>query len=205
MRPCAFFILSIIIGIVSLPAKTVELPDDNISIDVPDAWQQSDRPGMLLFAESGPYMMQLIKSANPRNVDLNADVIQDIKNNMEALAERHGGTVNFGDEGPLTMGGAPAYVIHVAQAVGSTTTQISLYVVDANRSLYVLYLVTTGTMPDATLQGIADSFRFTSPPALPESTFARRAFKIGVALGGLLVLAIIGGAIWFFVRRSRSE
>ena len=200
----ATFLLVLTAVLPPLPAKTVTVPDETISLDLPEGWEQSDRPGMLIFAREGPYLLQVVKSPNPLNVVIDSGVVGNIKHGMQARADAAGGTITFGDEGPLNLGGAPAYVVHAAQTAGSSTAQISLYVVDANKSLYAINLVTTGSMPDSTVQGVVDSFRFTSPPTLPESTFERRAYKLGFFAGVLLVLAAVGGGIWFAVRRSRS-
>jgi hypothetical protein len=205
MKFFALFLLLSAAGLPSLSAKTVTAPDETISLTIPDDWEQADRPGMLIFAQGGPDLLQVVKSPNPHNIEIDSSVVDNIKHGMQARADKAGGTINFGDEGPLNLGGAPAYVIHATQTVGSSSAQISFYVVDANKSLYALNLVTSGPAPDSTLQGVVDSFRFTSPPALPESTFERRAYKLGILTGVLLVLAGVGGGIWFAVRRSRSS
>ena len=203
MKLTALLLFFLCLAPASLGARTVVLPNEPISLDIPDDWRDvSPPPGMLYCAAGGPYIVQVVKAPNPRNVELDAGVVDRLKNAVTGMLGRHGGTVVFGEEGPLTMGGAPAYLIHASESGGSTTAEIALYVVDANQALYMLSLITTGSMPDPKLQGIADSFAFTSPPRLPESTFARRAFKLGIIAVGLLVLGgVVGGAFLALRRR----
>jgi len=202
----ALLLLGLIAGLTSLPARTVDVPSDSISLDLPDDWVQGDSPDLLLSASApgNGSAVQLRKFSNPRNQEIDDVMVGNFKHGISDKSTQAGSTVTFGDEGPLTLGGAPAYQIQ-AQSTSSqnTTTSVHFYLVDANASFYVLLLVSNGSTWDPQLQAVADSFRFTSPPRMPVSTFERRAYKLGLLAGVLLVLAVAGLLVWrFAVRRG---
>jgi hypothetical protein len=212
MKKLFHFLLVLAAGLSSVQAKTVTLGNEGITVDIPDDWVQADpdeavsgSQGRLLLAHGGSYNVEILKTPDPRNVDLDSNIIADIKRVLQATATKHDAHMSFGDEGPLTIGGAPAYAINCTETGGLGTYQIAFYAVDANKAIYLVYLVNAGAASDNTLQTVIDSFHFLKPPSLPESTFHRRARKL-IMYGGpvAVVVAAIGAGVWYFLRRRRQ-
>ena len=192
-------------ALASLTAKTVPLAHEGITIEVPDNWMESDlslqaasaSQQRLYVAHHAPYSIEIIKMANPRNIDLDSSIMSEIKVGLQRMARKQDANVSFGDEGPVTVGGAPAYAINFTQSGVTGTFQIAFYAVDANQKIYLVFLATTESASDPKLQAVIDSLRFDKPPSLPESTLHRRARKLIVYGGpvGLVLVAVGGGRV----------
>src|SRR5476651_392065 len=134
MRALFFFLLVLAAGFASIRAKTVTLADDGITLDIPDDWVQVDSDDSstgdqkrLLLAHRGSYSVEILRTPDPRNIDLDSTIVANIKHVLQSTAQRHDARISFGDEGPLTVGGAPAYAINFTEGGALGTYQVAFY------------------------------------------------------------------------------
>jgi hypothetical protein len=94
-------------------AKTITIAGENFSIDIPDAWTQQARTDLLLFASDagGASALAIRKFPNENDEVINTAFIRDMKQGMVAEGRSIGTNVAIEAESPLTLGGAPAYLI----------------------------------------------------------------------------------------------
>jgi hypothetical protein len=185
-------------------AKTVAIAGENLSIDLPDAWTQSDKPDLLLFASDagGASAIAIRKFPNETDESIGSGFIRDMKQGMVEQGRSIGTNVAIEAESPLTLGGAPAYLIQSRMIPpNSKSIAVRTYVVDANDSFYILSLQSTEPALDAQLQAMAQSFRFTVPPRLPTDGADALGYQVGRVIGVVLVLAVA----WVLIKRVRAR
>jgi hypothetical protein len=179
-------------------AKTVTISGENFTIDLPDAWNQSARPDLLLFASDagGASAIAIRKFPNENDEVINTGFIRDMKQGMVEQGRSIGTNVAIEAESPLTLGGAPAYLIQSRMIPrDSKSIAVRTYVIDANDNFYILSLQSTEPALDAQLQAMAQSFHFTVSPRLPAGAPDALGYQIGRVIGVVLVLVVAAALI----------
>jgi hypothetical protein len=189
-----------------LAARTVPIPGENFTIDLPDDWTTDSRTGMALFAH-GPDagVLQVQKLPNPDATGINAGFVGDLKNEMAVEAKKLGATLTMTGERSLTLGGVPAYLVRSDMMLAGQTARMQSYVIATRDAVYLLALQTPDAAHDAELESIANSVHFTTAPALPDSH--ANDFAAGERGGRFAVfgLAIVAGiaVVGIALRKSR--
>jgi hypothetical protein len=79
--------------------------------------------------------------------------------------------MQFSSEGPVTLGGVPAYCLRgTADAPDTGPYYLRCYTWAGNGKLYTLTLQSNDKDADAMLPGIAESLAYQSPPAQPDAS-----------------------------------
>jgi hypothetical protein len=179
-------------------AKTITIAGENFSIDIPDAWTQQARTDLLLFASDagGASALAIRKFPNENDEVINTAFIRDMKQGMVAEGRSIGTNVAIEAESPLTLGGAPAYLIQSRMIPPhSKSIAVRTYVIDANDNFYILSLQSTEPALEPQLQAMAQSFHFTVPPRLPAGAPDALGYQIGRVIGVGLVLVVAAALI----------
>jgi len=146
------------------------MEEEKFSIDIPDTWNSTHRPGSLFSAEDADNTSGITVALFPNRTDggMQATYINQIKNSLQKQADKFGGTSTIVQEGPLTVGGAPAYLIESSTNLPQNQTVfIHHYSVFANQKVYVVALQTYDVHLNPNMDEVIKSFRFLSPPQLP--------------------------------------
>lgn len=205
----------------AVAAKTVDVPGEAASVDIPDAWTSQTQPPpansgstqsvLILSALSAEKtsLLQIEVCANPRGIMAGQpDLVGNIKDAITNQIVSHGGAVQFTSEGKVALNDVPAYLIQYTTTSSPSAKQVlgRSYEVAANGKLYLISLRTFDAASDGDLQGIANSLRFASPPVLPSPPVSHRWLKIALAAGGGVVLLVLAGVgIYYYRQRQLYE
>jgi hypothetical protein len=166
VRPLLSAVFSLILA-VDISAKPVELPADNLRIDIPDDWVVSANPGKqlsnaVLFAGDAAHTAVVIcLYPNQKNPKIDSTFLRD----MEAGMMKSEGTAIIHDE-PIELEVQHTYVIQMQTSLPhKRTIYAHCYPFAANGKLYVLTVQSFDQAKEATLQPIAKSLRFLTEPA----------------------------------------
>jgi hypothetical protein len=119
-------------------------------------------------------------------------IIAGMKKGMIAKAASQGQQTEITAEGPVTVNGVPSYVLQSKTLLpNSKIVYVRSYPIAANGKLYLLSLQTLDPANDSELQGIANSFRFSTPPDLPDASNPSAAYRAGQIAGYAVALAAI--------------
>ena len=194
-------------AVMELSAKTAQVQGENITIEVPDSWTLAKMDGSVFYATAPDNVSAITikKFPNDQGKSITPSFVAGLKKGMTDQGPKMGGTLDVTAEKSLTMGGAPAYEVQTVLTLPAKKVQMQNYVVATHDVYYLFSLQTVDPTKNDELQGLANSFRFTVPPVLPDNSLndfeagERGGRFIGYALP-LLVLAVI---IKIIVRKSR--
>jgi hypothetical protein len=199
-------------------AKTVTLEGEGASLVLPDNWEANAKPAnavstttsVILSAvnQEKSSMLQVLVCANPHGLlAAQPELVANIKDNLSNQILSHGGQVQFTDEGKLSIGDVPAYVIQYKATMASGPAMVGRnYQVAGNGKLYILALRTIDPTGDVDQQTIAGSFRFDSPPVLPVPEAPHHHLRYYLmAAAGVLVLIGLGLGYYFYRQRQLYE
>jgi hypothetical protein len=188
------------------PAKTVDIPNENATLDIPDAWTvhatpqaAGATPVQLLTALSpdtnSAVVVLVMDNAEGITAD-NASFVDGVKNGITRTTTSQGGTVQFQGSETVTLGGAPATCIQYTQTPsGRKPINCRLYEIGANGKMYSLVFQTLDATQDPAQAAIAATLKFASPPVLPTPRADDQAGKwgmiVGAFVGGLAAFATI--------------
>jgi hypothetical protein len=120
---------------------------------------------------------------------------------MAESIKSKGGTLTVDSQTPQSLNGVPCYLIQgqIALPTGKVI-HVRNYVISANDKVYGLLLETLDESTDTELLTIANSFRFLSPPQLPDPMANSLSYKIGQVTGFFIFLLAAFCTIRFFAR-----
>ena len=200
-------------GLQALEARTFQMADDKISVEVPDAWVVTSKPGELFSAARPQNESAIVILGLPNGQKQSVGdpaFISEMKKGMVQTAQLQGTKIQFVGEDQVSLNDVPAYAVQYnAVLANGTTIFVRAYAVAANGKVYVMSLQTLDTTLDYELQNIANSFQFPSPPELPVAA-RNSAYRLGWIVGTvcfvILALAAIGCAIQLLMtRRPKPE
>jgi len=197
-----FLLATFLILVGSLPianAKTVNIPQEHISFDIPDGWSELPKQGMLYAAgdDAKTSEVVILKLDNRENRVIDADYVKGVKEGMTSQADNIRATVEFSSEGPVTLNGVPTYQVQSKMTFPNLRISYQrIYPIAANGHIYALTLQSMDPGMDAEFQSIANSFKFDSSPTLPDPMRATLSYKIGQIIGTLLFLL----AAFYFIK-----
>ncbi len=200
----------------ALEAKTVELPGQAASIDLPDSWTAQPQTvvgapsvSSLILAAINPEktsMLQIQFCGNPHGLLAGQpNLVTSTKDQISNQIAARGGQVQFTSEGRIDLNTVPAYLVQYTETTKSSKQIFTrLYQVAANGKLYLITLRTVDSASDPGLQTIAGSFRFDAPPTLPSPPVSHHWLKIALVAGaGVAVLAAI--VIGILIQKRREQ
>jgi len=195
-----FALLLILIGGLQIAgAKTVNIPEEHFSFEIPDAWSELPRQGLLYAAgnDAKTSAVVILKLDNKENRVIDADYAKGVKEGMASQAENVGANVEFLSEGPVTINGVQAYQVQSKMTFrNSKVSYQRIYPIAANGKIYAVTVQSIDPDKDAELQAIANSLKFDSSPVRPDPLRATLSYKIGEVVGTLLFLL----AAYCFIR-----
>jgi len=194
--------LLLFLGMPVLEAKIYQLSDEKISLEIPDAWVITPKPGVAFSAarpQNQSTVAVLVMSNDQKQSVGDPAFISGMKKGMIETASGQGTKIEFVGEDQVSLNNVPAYnVQYNAVLANGTTIFVRAYAIAANGKIYVISLQTLDSSLDYELQNIASTFKFMSPPELPVVA-QNPAYKLGWFAGEvifvILVLATIGCAI----------
>lgn len=189
----------------ALPAKTVDIPDEKMEIQIPDSWTQTgSKEGSVFAASDGQNTSQAALFSYPNGHQDGVDepaFLNGVKEGFTNKITSQGMTLAIAKEGLVTINGVPFYSLEgTFGPAGGQTTRFHTYVTAANNRIYVLSLQSLLADPETDFQSIANSLTFQTPPTLPDpnrpKTRAEKiAYLLGKGLGVVAILAILGWLI----------
>jgi hypothetical protein len=198
-------------------AKTVDLTNEKMGLDVPDAWTVTQQPvdsyqttTVQILSALDPQKtsaVEVLVCSNPKDLMANhPGLISSVKDSISNMIVARGGQIQFTSESKIDLNGVPAYQMQytITSPSGQQVTARA-YQLAANGKLYLISMRTLRPDGAADLDGIANSIRFSTPPELPKPPVSHRRLKIALAAGAAVVGVIVLVAIIIFVRRRREE
>jgi hypothetical protein len=218
MRQLCAVMVVLLCAVSPAGARTIPLDGQGASIDVPDSWGENQVQGsaspsasaMILSVMNAEKNSMLQIQVIPNPHDLTASQSDLVANTKEAISNKiysHGGQIKFTSEGATALNSVPAYSIQYTETTGTTSDskqiQSRFYQVAANGKIYLITLRTFDASADASLQTIANSFRFDSPPVLPAPHAPEHRIRYYL-MAGAGVLLVIGLGVGFYYYRQRQ-
>jgi len=202
----AFLILSVCLP---LAAKTIDIPEEHLSIDIPNEWTSASQSGTLLSAADANNNSGITVASfpNTQNQAITPGFIAGMEKGMVEQGPKINATVEITARKPATLNGIPSYSVQSKMTFpNSKIVYVHTYPIAVNGKYYVIALRTLDADKDPELQTIANSFRFTTPPTLPDPSRNSLAYKLGQVTGFILfwgiLLAAISGLIAMVRRKS---
>lgn len=206
MKAAAVCLLLAFAGIMSAPAKTIDIPTTDAHLDLPDDWTVMNRDDIALYAFSSGTGASATISLFVNDKGQTVDQPQFVANMERVLLERakkEGATMKMLSEGSTDLNGVPADFLQAELAFpeGGVAYARS-YALAENKSILVMTLLSRDPTADASLQKIARTLRFDRPPLLPDANLWRN-YHLGWGLLAFAVIVVAGLLIlWWACRRT---
>jgi hypothetical protein len=198
------------------PAKTLDVPDQGMHLDVPDSWAPKTAQASAAFAainDRNTSALTLFVEPNLSALGLDEpDFVAGLKGNITNNLTGKGLTPNITKDGPITVNGVPFYQLEAsAELPSGHTTYLQVYVAATADHVYTLSMESVDPNSGAELEGIANSLAFSEAPKMPDPSRPKdrlerweRRIELAAMIGALPAIAVIG-AIVYFVRKRREE
>jgi hypothetical protein len=203
-------------SLATLAAKPVDLPDEKLHLDIPDAWTTNTPSDPIIFSAAdgqNTSAANLLKMPNDRGDGLDEpEFVNGIKEGFVNKVKAQGMNVAITQEGQTVLNGVPFYNFQGNFSTsGGQTTNFHMYVTAANGQIYMLSLQSVKADADAEAEflGIANSLSFTAPPVLPDpnrpkTQSERIGYYFGMFIGVLAVISIFKWIRNLGRRRSKT-
>jgi hypothetical protein len=194
----------------TVDAKQIALPEDHLTVEVPDDWETSLTPLQELTAVPKPVLSagnrdqaqcMLMVCENTQGFAASDPVLlANLKANVNRIAAAHGHLVTFIADQDLQLNGVPAHVTQYTLAGNGSVWLCRFYSMVGNGRLYLVRTQAAGADQDQALDRIAASLHFDSPPTMPVRPWGRRKIAMVAALCLLAVGAVGGVSAWLLYR-----
>jgi len=203
---CAFIVAALV-----LPAfaKTIPITGEGVQVDLPDDWKIESRPGFALSATApdgkSAFSLRIVPNRSEARID-ESFYLEAMKRARQQKADQDHGSLIIIEAGTAAINGIPASYIHTEEPMPDGLTDYGRgFLVAANGKFYSISTDASDPFMDQKMNQIAGTFRFDSPPVLPDKDrpFYRRLAQV---VGAVLCIGFLGGfAAWVFVQRRKQE
>jgi len=211
MKKTSLTLLFFITGLMSLQAKSIDLPDEKMHFDIPDDWVSSQVAGATFYATNAENTTVCVLVSLPNDDQEGLDqptFINGFKDGMLKKMAGEGGTAQITHEGPLTIQGVPFYLYQgIFSKTDGKTLNFHAYATAVNGKIYSMVLESLDANTDAQLEAVANSLTFQGTPVLPDPSLRKddRAEKYGQVVGYLIGLLAMVAIIRTILRRGRKN
>jgi hypothetical protein len=169
--------------------RTITIPGENLSVDIPRAWISDSVPGMLFSAHNAAGLTEFEFMSFPLQ-ESQSSYVEYVKSKIAEQRKEGGSLLYFTSEGVRTLNAASAYYLEGNDGAANLNKAVYFraYAVTRNGKVYVMALASIEPGQLYRLETIANSLRFTAVSK-----------NIDIWQNPILTLGIILFCLFFFV------